>query len=87
MSRKENRWEYDGMMARVQHENDFTEPFPVTSGVKQGCVMAPTLFAIYFAAVLKDFYKTFSNQITLNIRTDKGVFDISRFKALYLRRY
>lgn len=72
---------HDGMTARVRHENDFTDQFPVTSGVKQGCVMAPTLFAIYFASVMNDASKNCGDLIELNVRTDKSVFDLSRFKA------
>lgn len=72
---------HDGMLARVQHENNFTDQFPVTSGVKQGCVMAPTLFAIYFAATMNDALAKCNNPITLNVRSDKSVFNISRFKA------
>ena len=30
----------DGMLARVQHDGEFSDPFPVTNGVKQGCVLA-----------------------------------------------
>ena len=33
---------HDDMQARVQNDGDYSEPFPVTNGVKQGCVMAPT---------------------------------------------
>ena len=33
---------HDGMQARVQDDGEYSEPFPVTNGVKQGCVMAPT---------------------------------------------
>lgn len=69
------------MMAKVRHENEFSEPFPVTSGVKQGCVLAPTLFALYFSAVLEDALLSCHGRIKLNIRSDKSVFDLSRFKA------
>ena len=35
---------HDGMQERVQNDGEFSEPFDVTNGVKQVCVMAPTLF-------------------------------------------
>ena len=35
---------HDGIQARVKNDGEYSEPFPVTNGVKQGCVMAPTLF-------------------------------------------
>ena len=31
---------HDGMQARVQNDGEYSEPFPVTNGDKQGCVMA-----------------------------------------------
>ena len=37
---------HDGMMARVIESSDVSDPFPVTNGVKQGCVLAPTLFSL-----------------------------------------
>ena len=44
---------HDGMIARVQNDGGFSDPFPVTNGVKQGCVLAPTLFSMMFSAMLK----------------------------------
>ena len=44
---------HDGMMTRVM-EN---EPFPVINGVKQGCVLAPSLFSVLSAAMLIDAFK------------------------------
>ena len=41
----------DGMQARFQNVGKYSEPFPVTNGVKQGCVMALTLFSIMFSAM------------------------------------
>ena len=43
---------HDGMIARVIENGDVSSPFPVTSGVKQGCVVAPTLFSLLFAEML-----------------------------------
>ena len=36
---------HDGMLARVQDHGEFQQPFPVTSGVEQGCVITPNLFS------------------------------------------
>ena len=44
---------HDGMLARVQNEGEFSDPFPVTNGVKQICVLASTLFSMMFSAMLK----------------------------------
>ena len=43
---------HDGMLARVQNDGEFSDPFTVTNGVKQGCVLAPTLFSMMFSAML-----------------------------------
>ena len=32
---------HNGMQTRLQNDGEYTELFPVTNGVKQGCVMAP----------------------------------------------
>ena len=67
---------HDGMQARVQNDGEYSEPFPVTNGVKQGCVMAPTLFSMMFSAMLTDAFQDvdagfpirFSNGKLLNLR-------------------
>ena len=46
-----------GMHAHVQNDGEYSEPFPVTNGVKQGCVMAPTLFSMTFSAMLTDAFQ------------------------------
>ena len=44
---------HEGMQATVLVDGDSKEPFPVCHGVKQGCILAPTLFGLYLAAVLE----------------------------------
>ncbi|BHF81341.1 hypothetical protein SprV_0702447100 [Sparganum proliferum] len=48
---------HDGMMARVTDGGAVSEAFAVTNGVKQGCVLAPTLFSLMFSAMLMDAYR------------------------------
>ena len=48
---------HDGMLARVQNDGEFSDPFPVTNGVKQGCVLASTLFSMMFSAMLTDAFQ------------------------------
>ncbi|KAF7241799.1 Craniofacial development protein 2 [Varanus komodoensis] len=42
---------HDGMTALVLDDGEASEAFPITNGVKQGCVLALTLFSIMFSAM------------------------------------
>nr|VZH90198.1 unnamed protein product [Spirometra erinaceieuropaei] len=45
---------HDGMIARVTDNGAASEAFAVTNGVKQGCVLVPTLFSLMSSAMLMD---------------------------------
>ena len=49
---------HDGMQAHVQNDGEFSKPFEVTNRVKQGCVLAPTLFSMMFSAMLMYAFRT-----------------------------
>nr|VZH93443.1 unnamed protein product [Spirometra erinaceieuropaei] len=61
---------HDGMMARVTDNGAVSEAFAVTNGVKQGCVLAPTLFSLMFSAILMDAYRDERPGIRIAYRTD-----------------
>ncbi|BHF74356.1 hypothetical protein SprV_0501744200 [Sparganum proliferum] len=62
---------HDGMMARVTDNGAVSEAFAVTNGMKQGCVLAPTLFSLMFSAMLMDAYRDErSPGIRIAYRTD-----------------
>ena len=56
---------HDGMQACVQNDGEFSEPFEVTNGVKQGCVLAPTLFSMKFSAMLMDAFQDQSGTVLM----------------------
>nr|VZI02592.1 unnamed protein product [Spirometra erinaceieuropaei] len=61
---------HDGMMARVTDNGAVSEAFAVTNGVKQGCVLAPTLFSLMLSAMLMDAYRDERPGIRIAYRTD-----------------
>ena len=42
---------HKGMRARVRTDDEHSEWFDVTQGLRQGCVLSPLVFNIFFAAV------------------------------------
>ncbi|VDL96496.1 unnamed protein product [Schistocephalus solidus] len=47
---------HDGMTARVTNDRTVSEAFAVTNVLKQGCVLAPTLFSLMLLVMLMDAY-------------------------------
>ncbi|CAG9116303.1 unnamed protein product [Plutella xylostella] len=71
---------HDDMQCCVAVEGEQSDFFPVTCGVKQGCVLAPTLFALYFAVVVKEVLQTVSEGVRIRFRTG-NLFNLGRLKA------
>ncbi|XP_063970828.1 uncharacterized protein LOC135157816 [Lytechinus pictus] len=69
---------HDGMLARVQDNGETTDSFHVSNGVKQGCVLAPTLFSLMFSAMLTDAFSNTNMGIGIRYRTDGSVFNLYR---------
>ena len=52
---------HDGMRARVRTDDgEYSEWFEVKPGLRQGCVLSPLPFYVFFAAVLHIFLLRFS---------------------------
>ena len=72
---------HDGMQAHMQNDGEFSEPFEVTNGVKQGCVMAPTLFSMMFSAMLMDAFQDSDTGFQIKYRFDGNIFNLRRLQA------
>ena len=72
---------HDGMQARLQDNNKASEPFPVTNGVKQGCVLESSLFSIMFSAMLTYTFKDDDIGIGIRHRTDGTLFNFRRLQT------
>ena len=69
------------MKGTVQFNGSTSEPLSILSGVKQGCVLAPTLFGIFFALLLKHAFGSTTEGIYLRTRSDGRLFNLARLRA------
>ena len=69
------------MKGTVQFNGSSSRPFGIRSGVKQGCVLAPTLFGIFFALLLRHAFGTASEGVCLWTRSDGRLFHLGRLRA------
>ena len=70
----------DGMMGRVCADGKKSDGFEVAAGVKQGCVIAPSLFGLLFAAMLKEATEDMPQGVTIRFRNG-SIFNLSRPRA------
>ena len=43
---------HEGQQGQVKHNGSLSGSFPISNSIKQGCVLAPTLFSIFFSIML-----------------------------------
>ena len=69
------------MQARVNFNCTLSEEIPVENGVKQGDILAPTLFAIFFSVVFIIAFKNNDVGVYIRYRTTGKVFNLRRFAS------
>lgn len=58
----------------------FLNAWCLATGVKQGYVIAPILFMLFFAAMLDEAFANLDEWILIRFRTDGGIFSVRSFK-------
>ena len=62
---------HDEMEASVNVGGTLTDPFKVETGVKQGDLLAPTLFSVFFSIVLNDAFRDCNQGIYITYRSSE----------------
>ena len=66
---------YEDQQSAGQLENGKTEWFPVTKGVRQGCILSPHLFSLYTEGIMRE----------VEYDPRSGEYDESRMQGLSIR--
>ncbi|XP_047740100.1 uncharacterized protein LOC125179048 [Hyalella azteca] len=66
---------HENMHGTVCFNGVTSEAFPVSSGVKQGCVLAPTLFGIFFSMLLRYAFADCNEGVFIHTRHDGKLFN------------
>jgi len=67
--------------ATIQFDGSVSNSFQIKSGVKQGCLIAPTLFWIFFLMLINHAFGSSTTGIKLHTRTDGHLFNPSNLRA------
>ena len=72
---------HSGMTASVSVGREVSESFGVTNGVKQVCVLAPTLFSIFISAMLDEALRDIGGGVYIQSRQNADLFNVAHFRA------
>ena len=72
---------HTNMKSTVSFDGNTSKPFNIKSGVKQGCVLAPTLFGIFFSILLSYAFQNSTDGVFLRTRHDGKLFNLRRLRA------
>lgn len=74
---------HEDQRGQVRLNGNLSEPFPIINGVKQGCVLAPTLFSIFFSTMLKQATEDLDDDeaVYIRYRLDGSLFNLRRLHA------
>lgn len=69
------------MRGSVCCDGKTSEAFPICSRVKQGCVLAPTLFGTFFSLLLSFAYDSSHEGVYLHSRADGKLFNLAHLRS------
>jgi hypothetical protein len=73
---------HTGMKATVKLKGELSDPFDVANGVKQGCVLAPTLFSIFLSVVLQHAFGDLETGVWIQSRPGADLFNVNQYKPV-----
>ena len=60
----------------MKHNGSLSDGFLTSNGVKRGCVLAPTLFSIFFSIMFRETKEDLPDGIYIRFRTDGNLFNL-----------
>ena len=72
---------HEDMQGVVSFDGKISEPFAIHSGVKQGCVLAPTLFVIFVSLLLNHAFKHSTEGIHLHNRSHGKLLNLAQLRT------
>ena len=72
---------HTGMKASVKLKGELSDQFQVNNGVKQGCVLAPTLFSIFLSVVLQHAFHDCNKGVWIQSRPGADLFNVNQYKS------
>ena len=72
---------HEGQQGQVEHNGSLSGSFPISNGVKQGCILAPKLFSIFLSIMLREAKENLPHGIYIRFRTDGSLFNLRRLLA------
>ena len=73
---------HEGMQTIVFDDGEPSESFTVSNGVKQGCVLAPTLFSLMFSTMLTDAFRDCDAGVRIRHTPDGKLFNLRLLQAV-----
>ena len=70
---------HNNMSASIIDSGASSKSFAVTNGVKQGCVLAPLLFNIFFSVMLHVAFRNCDKGVYLQTHSNGNIFNLCRF--------
>ena len=65
----------------MKHNGSLSGSFPISSGVKQGCLLAPAPFSVFFKIMLREAKDDLPDDIYIRFLTDSSLFNLLRLLA------